>query len=337
MDTVLSMSGVHPRDRVAYWYDVACKAFVAHECKVSTPQSFDATLQNARLGDLGIVTVESRGLNRVERTSRCIANGDDDYFLLCLEARSTSVLIQDGREAVVYPGDFALLDAQRHYLCRYQDRRQTTIKIPHRALKARVGPTMQLTARAVRHTSGLGGLLSHHIQQLPHRLRGMQPAEHDVIGEQLLDLIALALSAYSSSDKFPTLSSARAVALLQLRAAIEARLDDPALNPESAAAAAGISVRYANSLLAEEGQSLQRLIITRRLDRCRLALQDAMQAHRTISEIAFTWGFSDAAHFNRRFKAAFGCTPRDYRREHLVAAAARALPDARAEKRKLRQ
>lgn len=317
MDTVLSMSGVHPRDRVAYWYDVACKAFVTHECKVGAPSTFDAVLQHARLGELGIVSVQSRGLKRVERTSRCIANGDDDYFLLCLEANSTSTLIQDGREATIHPGDFTLLDAQRHYLCHYQDRRQITVKIPHRALKARVGPTLQLTARAIRASSGLGGLLSHHIQQLPYRVGGLRPAEQEQISDQLLDLIALALTAHSGSDKIPALSSARAVALLQLRSAIESRLDDPALDPATAATAAGISVRYANALLADEGSSLQRLIVARRLDRCRLALQDPLQAHRTISDIAYAWGFADPAHFNRRFKAAYGCTPGDYRREHL--------------------
>jgi AraC-like DNA-binding protein len=38
-----------------------------------------------------------------------------------------------------------------------------------------------------------------------------------------------------------------------------------------------------------------------------------MQAQRTITDIAFAWGFSDQSHFNRRFKAEYGCAPRDYR------------------------
>ena len=36
-------------------------------------------------------------------------------------------------------------------------------------------------------------------------------------------------------------------------------------------------------------------------------------AARTISEIAFGWGFNDAAHFSRAFRARFGCSPRDVR------------------------
>ena len=75
-------------------------------------------------------------------------------------------------------------------------------------------------------------------------------------------------------------------------------------------------MRYANALLAEEGLSIERLIVQRRLERCRLALSDATQAHRTIGDIAYGWGFSDLSHFTRRFKAAFGSAPSDYRRQH---------------------
>jgi AraC-like DNA-binding protein len=112
------------------------------------------------------------------------------------------------------------------------------------------------------------------------------------------------------------LSSARAIALLRLRTAIERRLSDPGLDPAGAAEAAGISVRYANALLNAEDSSLERLIVSRRLERCRRAFEDASQASRTISEIAYAWGFSDLSHFTRRFKAAFGSSPRDYRAAH---------------------
>lgn len=44
----------------------------------------------------------------------------------------------------------------------------------------------------------------------------------------------------------------------------------------------------------------------------RHALEDADQNTTSISEIAFACGFSDAAHFSRRFKARFGCSPSDY-------------------------
>jgi AraC-like DNA-binding protein len=106
---------------------------------------------------------------------------------------------------------------------------------------------------------------------------------------------------------------------MQLRSAIDRRLTDPTLNPAAVAAAAGVSVRYANAVLADEHTSIARLIQTQRLERCRRALSDPMQVYRTVAEVAYGWGFSDMTHFGRRFKSAFGLLPSEYRRSHCAA------------------
>ena len=252
----------------------------------------------------------------MEHTARSIAHGEDNVFLLYLQLAGSSAFSQDGRETVIHPGDLVLLDAQRPFICRYEHRKQITIKIPHRALKARLAPSSQLTARAVRRTSGVCALASDYLRTIPDHIDALQPAAKLQIAEHVLDLAALALATQSSKDT-PSLSSGRAIALLRLRMAAETRLVDPALSPSTVAAAAGISVRYANDLLSQQGTSLGRLIVSRRLERCRRAFEDPQQAHRTISEIIFAWGFSDLSHFNRRFKAAYGFSPRDYRRQHV--------------------
>jgi AraC family transcriptional activator of tynA and feaB len=309
MDNVLTLADIHPRDRVAYWLDVARQAIVDHECRVTTPSTFDATMLRAPLGELGVMSIESLGLESVEHR---IAHGEDNVFLLCLQLEGNATLSQDGRETVIHPGDFALLDAQRPFICRYTHRKQITIKIPHRSLNARLASSSELTAHAVRHRDSVGGLASGYMSMIPERIDALQPAAKSQIAEHVLDLIALSLATTAGKDK-PALSSGRAIALLQLRMAIESRLSDPTLDPSSAASAAGISVRYANVLLSQQGTSLQRLIMSRRLDHCRRALEDPAQVHRTITDIAFAWGFSNQSHFNRRFKAEYGCAPRDYR------------------------
>jgi len=312
MDKVLAMSDIHPRDRVTYWLDVAGKAILDHECRVKAGSAFDATLLRAPLGELSIMSIETLGLESVNRTARAIAHGEDDVFLLYLQLTGSATFIQDGRETVIHPGDLVLLDAQRPFLCRYGHRRHIAIKIPHRSLKARLASSSQLTARALRRRDGVCALASDFIRLIPEHIDALQPLAKLQISEHVLDLAALALATQTGADT-PAVSSGRAVALLRLRMAIESRLTDPALNPSTAAAAAGISVRYANDLLSRQGSSLGRFIVSRRLERCRSALEDPQQSHRTISEIVYAWGFSDVSHFNRRFKAAFGCSPRDYR------------------------
>jgi AraC family transcriptional regulator, positive regulator of tynA and feaB len=313
MDTVLTLSAIHPRDRLAFWYDVACKVFVDHECHVKTPSRFDVTMQHAALGNLGIVEIDSTGLHSAAVTSRTISNAEEDVFFLCLQLKGTATFDQDGRETTILPGDFALLDAQRPYCCHYpSDWKQIIIKIPHRALKARLAASSELTACAVHSSDRIGGLASGYMSLIPPRIDGMNPAVKPQIAEHVLDLIVLSLSDMAGKE-VAALSSRRALALLRLRTAIENHLADPRLDPSIVAAAAGMSIRYANALLSQQGTSVERLIVLRRLEHCRRALEDPGQSHRTITEIAFAWGFSDQSHFNRRFKAEYGCSPREYR------------------------
>lgn len=107
---------------------------------------------------------------------------------------------------------------------------------------------------------------------------------------------------------------------MRLRAVIESRLSDPGLDSETAAGCAGMSVRYANALLEADGTSLAKLIRELRLAKCRAALADPAQDHRTISEIAFGWGFKDLTHFGKVFGAAFGVTPRAFRQARAISA-----------------
>jgi AraC-like DNA-binding protein len=157
-------------------------------------------------------------------------------------------------------------------------------------------------------------MASSYLAMLPAHVGRIRPPADEIAKDHLLDLLAMALMKAKGSDG-PSLSSAHSFALMKVRAAIEARLTDPALDAGAVAAAAGISVRYANAVLEREGTSIMRLIQSRRLTRCRAALEDPVQANRTLSEIAIGWGFSDMTHFSRRFKAVYGVLPSTYRRQ----------------------
>ena len=37
-----------------------------------------------------------------------------------------------------------------------------------------------------------------------------------------------------------------------------------------------------------------------------------------MSDIAFSWGFNDAAHFSRSFKEQYGMSPREFRQQALA-------------------
>jgi AraC family transcriptional activator of tynA and feaB len=134
------------------------------------------------------------------------------------------------------------------------------------------------------------GLTSAFPAMLPIYAEKLGSAAQEIVKDQALDVLAVSLTK-ATEGQVPRVSAAQSFVLLTVRAAVEARLTDPALDARAVAAAAGVSVRYANAVLAREGTSLMRLVQSRRLDRCRRALEAPLQSRRTVSEIAYGWGF----------------------------------------------
>ncbi|MFJ9348849.1 helix-turn-helix domain-containing protein [Streptomyces sp. NPDC101237] len=92
------------------------------------------------------------------------------------------------------------------------------------------------------------------------------------------------------------------------RSAIEANLDRPDLSPALIARVLGVSLRTLHRSFSGSGDSVMSFARARRLHRAHDELLGSSPARR-ISEVAARWHFSDASHFVRHFKAAFGTTP----------------------------
>ncbi|MEZ5653153.1 MAG: helix-turn-helix domain-containing protein [Burkholderiaceae bacterium] len=92
-----------------------------------------------------------------------------------------------------------------------------------------------------------------------------------------------------------------------------AALQSVVRNTESLTASTMSGQRGAGPLMINMIRTLADTIRNARLDACRRALADPTQALRSISEIAFAFGFNDAAHFSRSFRARFDCSPREFR------------------------
>jgi AraC family transcriptional activator of tynA and feaB len=312
METLFSTDTVHPRDRFDYWHDVACRNLIEHDSLPECRLSFQATIQAGLLADLGLILFDNSPMG-ISRTPRQIARARNDDLFVCRQISGFLALEQNGREIALEAGDVTLLDPLMPYRGKFSSgSNMLVLKVPRRALEARVGGTREMVLRPIKPSQAECSLMSSFVAMLPAHIGRMSPAAEDTVRNQVLDLLAIALTTAIGADT-PRVSSAHSLALMNVRAAIEARLSDPMLSASAVAAAAGISVRYANAVLAREGTSIVRLVLARRLARCREALRDPSQAHRTLSEIAYGWGFSDMTHFSRRFRAAYGMLPSEYR------------------------
>ena len=311
MDTIFSTAGLHPRDRFDCWHEVACKQVVGHQSRPLSASAFEAELQAARLADLQLLTFCNSPMD-VSRARRDIARAQSDELFVCQQIAGSLSLEQQGREITLTRGDFCLLDPQLPYTGRFRNGSKVLVlKIPRPALEARIGNTSTMTVRPLNRGSR-GRLASGYLASLPGVSGGAEGQHSALFQEQALDLVALSLAPMMTEGTVDV-SAPRTLHYLNLRKAVEEKLADPALSPTTLAAAAGISARYANVILATHGTSLERFIQRSRLERCRRALIDSAQTHRSITDIAFSWGFSDLSQFSRSFKKSYGSAPREYR------------------------
>ena len=100
----------------------------------------------------------------------------------------------------------------------------------------------------------------------------------------------------------------------RIKTVAQRNLRNPELDIDFIAAAVGLSARQVHRLFADEGTSLMRWVWVQRLEQCRRELGQDDSGRRSISDIAYTWGFNDQAHFSRAFRKHFGLAPRDLRR-----------------------
>ena len=312
MKVMFSTNTVHVRDRLEYWHDEASKAYVAHEFSSEVGRSFHGEIHAGALGPLELA-VFSCDPCRVERTTHCLRQPDDDGVIIGMQIAGSMGVRQDGREFVARPDDVYLIDPRRPFTLDVRgDARSMAVKAPRGELTARLGDTAALTARPISGRKPVAALAKGFMAMLGARVDTIKGAAAAKVAQQALDLVALAFEE-DTNGKTPRLSSPRTTTALRLKSTIEAQLHDPELKPPVAAAAVGISVRYANALLSQEGTSLERYIMTRRLEHCRQALTDPGQMFRTVTDIAYSYGFSDVSHFTRRFKLRFGCSPSECR------------------------
>jgi AraC-like DNA-binding protein len=308
MRTIFSTTDVHPRDRFDYWHEAASRNLVGHESEPECQQSFQAELQVGAFAGLGLVMFGNSPMT-VAVTAPHAAHADPDQLFICRQLAGKLLLEQEGREAILEPGHITLLDPRLPYSGKFgAGSRMLVLKLRRRLLEARIGKTRELTVRLFKRSGAANQLTSAFLAMLPVYSEGLDLPTEEIVADQVLDLVAVSLANTMQGEK-ARVSSARSLIIMKLRAAIEARLTDPTLDIKTVAAAAGVSVRYANAVLAEQNTSIMRLVMTRRLVRCRRALEDPSQAHRTVSEIAYGWGFSDMTHFGRKFRAAYGLLP----------------------------
>lgn len=313
----LSTADIPAWRQFAHWQDCICDSLVGLDCTSTNREKFAGSINNRRFAGVQLSTMVSDHMS-LSRSRARIARAREDDFLVAFEGGAQSYGSQDGREAILDVNDFALFDSTRPYEVGFKPEfKHFVLKIPRQALLARLGNPNAITGTRIPGDSGTGRIASRFFCELEQQLDSLDDTQADRLGAIGLDLLAVALAGATCTSSASE-SAVRTAWITRIKVLASSRLSDPTLSPRSSAATLGISVRYLNALFAHEQLSFDRWIWEQRLQRCHAALTDPSQLRRTISDIAFGWGFSDMSHFSRSFRQRFGYSPREARRVVLI-------------------
>ena len=129
----------------------------------------------------------------------------------------------------------------------------------------------------------------------------------NILFETVCSIGDYALVCHDEKDK-PLTSGRRA--LERIRTFVLANLTDPNLSVSMIADRLNMSPRYVHSAFEGSQWTVKSWIKHRRLLECRKAIRSPSMVGRTLTEIAYSWGFSDFSHFSRCYKEKFGCSPK---------------------------
>ncbi|WP_279612991.1 helix-turn-helix domain-containing protein [Burkholderia sp. BCC1644] len=310
-------SEFEPCDRLAAW-----EKWIAEHCVpmsmsiASAPRSpFEAQVDMIDNGQICMAHLQASdhianhryGLSEVK---------DGDHVLLSVQLSGISVVSQDGRTAQLRPNDMVLFDASRPFVWQYSGQ-QFTVRFRRTLLSSRGPCDRQHTAISVPAQSGLGRVAVEHISAMHREAIGIHHSSSIIehLSGVTADLVATALSEHFNTSPV-LMSDVREMHLRHARTFICENLRDPSLCPSQVASALGISRRYLYRIFSTSSESISDMILHERLKRCAKWLAQPAWQHRSITEIALSWGFNNTAHFSRVFRHHFGVSAREYRTQY---------------------
>ena len=322
MTLLIDTAAVPASERVDFWSESAHGPYHPLQIRSAAKGKFWARMWGYELGPLGVFRIVAAG-NTMIRTSRAIAAGDPECVHVGVVVAGQLNAAQSGRHCVARTGDMVSYETSHPVVLQADQPFETlVVRVPRELLGRHAEPIGKLTAvnrpGSERHPRAMAAYLGLVADRLAEGK--VTPEDAPRAAEHILDLTR-GLYADGAAGDAP--SRSRAEILLNVESFIEANIGDPLLDPDDIAHATFISTRYLHKLFAAEGTSVCKWIRASRLEGCRRDLIDPAFRNETILSISSRWGLTGPQHFCRLFRTAYGCSPRELRREAAATAAVR--------------
>jgi AraC-like DNA-binding protein len=285
------------------------------------PGGVSGRIELHSLGDTRLFTAQSSGMALL-RDSRTAGTASPEAVAIAVHGLGVGRHQMGDRQRLVRAGDVMVVDVTRPFDFSWSGLgSSTSLQIPIAELGMPLHAVQKAAGRL--ESSALYGIVSRYLVELTRNAdRLSSSTSAPSLGEASVQLIRALL--WGAADDEPTPGEVLEQTLLvQVRAYAREHLRDPGLNAEQVALALSVSRRQLFRACARADFSLEQYVIGMRLEGAKSALGRPSGRNRSIASVAYSWGFKDATHFTRRFKAAYGMLPREWRRRAEEEAVAR--------------
>lgn len=293
----------------AQWEASLSESYVPLAVDPERDQAFHGWIVRGSMPGFELSTVGASG-QRIRRTKSGIAHTDGEFLFVSIITSGFGRMHQDGRIAVVRPGDMVFYDTTRPYHWDLDGSwSQVVARVPLALLGEHVPTDRSALPTAVTvQADSPGGVVAGFFRDLA-RIQQNAPEQATVLAANGVKLLASAITLAGGS--VPSGSSAQALSREQVLSFMRARCTDAGLTVDEIARACLVSRRSLYRLFDETGDGLSTVLRRMRVECAQVLL--IRDTGRSTASIAQASGFASERHFFRAFRVETGMTPGEYR------------------------
>jgi AraC-like DNA-binding protein len=308
---VLSTDDVPEGERFSYWRAAVRDGLIGVRIERDKDQErpFSGHLIGLRSGSIACSRCRVDG-HASFRERRDIAQRSwHDHFFLYREFSAGSFFAWDRTELVTQPGEVVIGDPTVALTAKPRDKFDYELWVlPRNLLDPHLPSSRRPRSLVLNGSDGMDRMVKAYLDAFAAQFMGLDDGGVDLVADNFCRLLAVACGSNAGEHQ----EALRQGRLEEAKRYVGLHLADPALTPEKTASALKISVRQLHKLFEPTATSFAQYVLTRRLEECRAALTNS-KSERSVTDIAFAWGFNSLATFHRNFRQTFGATPGELR------------------------
>ena len=304
-DTVRSLStaGLTPKRQIQCWSDALTDLCGHFDVDPLEASSFEGRVNYTTVSRLKLCQIEA-SQHRIAHTVSRANLSEHPFVKILFQTHGISYFEQNGRHIQVMPGDCLAYDVScPHTIVSPSLTRHEVVIVPKELLQERGFRLAKMSACKLSARAGTGRIAHDFVHAAFDEATKLSPYNAIGVADSLIDLLLLPLR---EADAMFDRVGPEAM-YIRAQAFIREHLRDPDLCIDQISAELGCTKRYLHMLFSDRGMTVSDYIWQARLQNCRQELET--QPGKTITDVAFSWGFSSSSHFSRVFRKYFGVVP----------------------------